>query len=141
MLPPLFFFLFFSILVHQNTKKSFYVKTCRAINLLLFLILTFFVCGFPLGEDKQGSVRSILEHVQSYEITYPTWLPPHRHRRSANIEVSHSASPSGPLANKMIKTLDVDISQLLFSELLVPDGPHVFLALPVSYRGAGSDLS
>lgn len=71
-------------------------------------------------------MRSILEHVQSYEITYPTWLPPHRHRRSANIEVSHSASPTGPLANKMIKTLDVDISQLLFSELLVPDGPHVF---------------
>ncbi|XP_038555908.1 disintegrin and metalloproteinase domain-containing protein 19-like [Micropterus salmoides] len=38
------------------------------------------------GENKQGSLRSILEHVQSYEITYPIWLHPHRHRRSANTE-------------------------------------------------------
>ncbi|XP_037636668.1 disintegrin and metalloproteinase domain-containing protein 19 [Sebastes umbrosus] len=38
------------------------------------------------GENKQGSLRSILDHVQSYEITYPTWLHPHRQRRSANEE-------------------------------------------------------
>ncbi|XP_040904700.1 disintegrin and metalloproteinase domain-containing protein 19 [Toxotes jaculatrix] len=36
--------------------------------------------------NKQGSLRSILEHVQSYEITYPTWLHPHRHRRSVHKE-------------------------------------------------------
>lgn len=45
--------------------------------------------GGPLGE-KQSSARSILEEVQSYEITYPTWLPPQRYRRSANNEVSQS---------------------------------------------------
>ncbi|XP_074530851.1 disintegrin and metalloproteinase domain-containing protein 19 [Halichoeres trimaculatus] len=39
------------------------------------------------GGNKQGSVRSILEEVQSYEITSPTWLRPHRHRRSANKEL------------------------------------------------------
>ncbi|XP_011609122.2 disintegrin and metalloproteinase domain-containing protein 19 [Takifugu rubripes] len=38
------------------------------------------------GEPTQGSVRSVLEHVHSYEITYPRWLQPHRHRRSANQE-------------------------------------------------------
>ncbi|KAM3613143.1 uncharacterized protein V6R79_021352 [Siganus canaliculatus] len=38
------------------------------------------------GGKKQGSPRSILEQVQSYEITYPTWLHPHRHRRSSNKE-------------------------------------------------------
>nr|XP_046262723.1 disintegrin and metalloproteinase domain-containing protein 19 [Scatophagus argus] len=38
------------------------------------------------GENKHASLRSILGHVQSYEITYPTWLHPHRHRRSANQE-------------------------------------------------------
>ncbi|KAM9357468.1 disintegrin and metalloproteinase domain-containing protein 19 [Symphorus nematophorus] len=37
-------------------------------------------------ENKQGSLRSILEQVQSYEVTYPTWLHPARHRRSANKE-------------------------------------------------------
>ncbi|XP_076595916.1 disintegrin and metalloproteinase domain-containing protein 19 [Chaetodon auriga] len=42
--------------------------------------------GVYNGENKQGSLRSILEHVQSYEITSPTWLHPHRHRRSANKE-------------------------------------------------------
>ncbi|XP_068444755.1 disintegrin and metalloproteinase domain-containing protein 19 isoform X2 [Clinocottus analis] len=40
--------------------------------------------GGVYDEDKQGSLRSILDHVQSYEITYPKWLHPHRHRRSAN---------------------------------------------------------
>ncbi|KAM7000842.1 disintegrin and metalloproteinase domain-containing protein 19 [Tautogolabrus adspersus] len=38
------------------------------------------------GEKKQASLRSILEQVQSYEITSATWLHPHRHRRSANKE-------------------------------------------------------
>ncbi|XP_031713666.1 disintegrin and metalloproteinase domain-containing protein 19 [Anarrhichthys ocellatus] len=38
------------------------------------------------GENKQGSLRSILDHVQSYEITYPTWLHRYRHRRSAGKE-------------------------------------------------------
>ncbi|XP_049898058.1 disintegrin and metalloproteinase domain-containing protein 19 [Epinephelus moara] len=42
--------------------------------------------GVYNGENKQGSQRSILDHVQSYEITYPTWLHPHRHRRSATKE-------------------------------------------------------
>ncbi|XP_034070841.1 disintegrin and metalloproteinase domain-containing protein 19 [Gymnodraco acuticeps] len=36
--------------------------------------------------DEQGSVRSILDQVQSYEMIYPTWLHPHRHRRSAHEE-------------------------------------------------------
>nr|XP_040029740.1 disintegrin and metalloproteinase domain-containing protein 19 [Gasterosteus aculeatus aculeatus] len=38
------------------------------------------------GGNKQGSPRSILDHVHSYEITYPTWLHPHRHRRSDSNE-------------------------------------------------------
>ncbi|XP_039669787.1 disintegrin and metalloproteinase domain-containing protein 19 isoform X3 [Perca fluviatilis] len=38
------------------------------------------------GEHKQGSLRSILDHVQNYEITYPTWLHAHRHTRSADKE-------------------------------------------------------
>ncbi|XP_042349013.1 disintegrin and metalloproteinase domain-containing protein 19 [Plectropomus leopardus] len=42
--------------------------------------------GVYNGENKQASLRSILDHVQSYEITYPTWLHPDRHRRSANNE-------------------------------------------------------
>ncbi|XP_070692876.1 disintegrin and metalloproteinase domain-containing protein 19 [Pempheris klunzingeri] len=42
--------------------------------------------GVYNGENKQGSLRSILEHVQSYEITHPTWLHPHRLRRSPNKE-------------------------------------------------------
>ncbi|KAM9377908.1 disintegrin and metalloproteinase domain-containing protein 19 [Pholidichthys leucotaenia] len=36
--------------------------------------------------SRQDSVKSILEHVRSYEITYPTWLPPIRPRRSAHTE-------------------------------------------------------
>ncbi|XP_053179516.1 disintegrin and metalloproteinase domain-containing protein 19 [Scomber japonicus] len=35
------------------------------------------------AENKQ---KSILEQVQTYEITYPIWLHPHRHTRSANKE-------------------------------------------------------
>ncbi|XP_071362810.1 disintegrin and metalloproteinase domain-containing protein 19 [Trachinotus anak] len=42
--------------------------------------------GVHDGMKKQGSLKSILDHVQSYEITYPMWLHPHRHRRSANKE-------------------------------------------------------
>ncbi|KAG7241821.1 hypothetical protein INR49_024791 [Caranx melampygus] len=38
------------------------------------------------GINEQGSPRSILDHVQSYEITNPIWLHPHRHSRSANRE-------------------------------------------------------
>uniref|UniRef100_UPI0037E789AB disintegrin and metalloproteinase domain-containing protein 19 n=1 Tax=Semicossyphus pulcher TaxID=241346 RepID=UPI0037E789AB len=38
------------------------------------------------GDNQQSSLRSILEQVESYEITSPTWLHPHRHRRSANKE-------------------------------------------------------
>ncbi|XP_041652862.1 disintegrin and metalloproteinase domain-containing protein 19 isoform X1 [Cheilinus undulatus] len=37
-------------------------------------------------ENRQGSPWSILEQVQSYEITSPTWLHPLRHRRAANKE-------------------------------------------------------
>ncbi|XP_039974933.1 disintegrin and metalloproteinase domain-containing protein 19 [Xiphias gladius] len=42
--------------------------------------------GVHYGLNEQGSPKSILEHVQSYEITYPIWLHPHRHTRSANQE-------------------------------------------------------
>ncbi|KAF3838099.1 hypothetical protein F7725_009867, partial [Dissostichus mawsoni] len=42
--------------------------------------------GAVYNGDEQGSARSILDQVQSYEITYPTWLHPHRHRRSAHEE-------------------------------------------------------
>ncbi|XP_010771089.1 disintegrin and metalloproteinase domain-containing protein 19 [Notothenia coriiceps] len=42
--------------------------------------------GAVYNGDEQGSVRSILDQVQSYEMTYPTWLHPHRHRRSAHEE-------------------------------------------------------
>ncbi|XP_032383620.1 disintegrin and metalloproteinase domain-containing protein 19 isoform X2 [Etheostoma spectabile] len=38
------------------------------------------------GEIKQGPLRSILDHVQNYEITYPTWLHPRRHMRSVDNE-------------------------------------------------------
>ncbi|XP_029918400.1 disintegrin and metalloproteinase domain-containing protein 19 [Myripristis murdjan] len=39
------------------------------------------------GENKQSFLRmSSLEHVESYEITYPIWLHPDRHRRSVNKE-------------------------------------------------------
>lgn len=38
------------------------------------------------GENKQSSLESILENVQSYEITYPVWLHPLRHKRSGNKE-------------------------------------------------------
>ncbi|XP_053735855.1 disintegrin and metalloproteinase domain-containing protein 19 isoform X1 [Synchiropus splendidus] len=33
-----------------------------------------------------GVQRSLQDHVQSYEVTYPVWLHPHRHGRSANRE-------------------------------------------------------
>ncbi|KAM8909978.1 disintegrin and metalloproteinase domain-containing protein 19 [Spinachia spinachia] len=42
--------------------------------------------GGHSGGNRDGSLRSILDHVHSYEITYPTWLHPHRHRRSASKE-------------------------------------------------------
>ncbi|XP_059202750.1 disintegrin and metalloproteinase domain-containing protein 19 [Centropristis striata] len=62
---------------------------------LCLCLLVFLLCGQAAAvsegavdnaDDKQSSLRSILDHVQSYEITYPTWLHPHRHRRSANQE-------------------------------------------------------
>lgn len=56
--------------------------------------LFFFLSCSSSGENSQASLRSILEHVQSYEITYPTWLHPRRHRRTADIEVSQ-ACPFG----------------------------------------------
>ncbi|XP_068181996.1 disintegrin and metalloproteinase domain-containing protein 19 isoform X1 [Antennarius striatus] len=57
-------------------------------------ILVFLRCGEAAGtqggvfggENQHGELKGILEHVKHYEITYPTWLHPHRHRRSANIE-------------------------------------------------------
>ncbi|XP_078145148.1 disintegrin and metalloproteinase domain-containing protein 19 [Centroberyx gerrardi] len=42
--------------------------------------------GVYSGGNKQSFLRSSLEHVESYEITYPIWLHPDRHRRSANKE-------------------------------------------------------
>lgn len=50
-------------------------------------------------------MRSILEEVQSYEITSPTWLHPLRHRRSANKEVSQAGcfvSFSGLFSSEII---------------------------------------
>uniref|UniRef100_A0AAX7SH75 ADAM metallopeptidase domain 19b n=1 Tax=Astatotilapia calliptera TaxID=8154 RepID=A0AAX7SH75_ASTCA len=38
------------------------------------------------GDTKQASLESILENVESYEITYPIWLHPLRHKRSDNKE-------------------------------------------------------
>ncbi|XP_036932863.1 disintegrin and metalloproteinase domain-containing protein 19 [Acanthopagrus latus] len=42
--------------------------------------------GVYSGVNQQASLRSVLEHVHSYEITRPTWLHPHRRRRSASEE-------------------------------------------------------
>ncbi|XP_026186064.1 disintegrin and metalloproteinase domain-containing protein 19 isoform X2 [Mastacembelus armatus] len=42
--------------------------------------------GVYNGINKHGSLKSILENTQSYEITNPIWLQPHLHRRSANKE-------------------------------------------------------
>lgn len=67
---------------------------------------------FPPGENQQGSPRSILEHVQSYEITYPTWLSPRRHRRAAEKEVSLAHLLSS-LAGKMVKPLAAEVTSLL----------------------------
>lgn len=44
--------------------------------------------AFQTGNNKQGSPKSILEHIQSYEIIDPIWLHPLRHKRSAKKEVS-----------------------------------------------------
>ena len=109
--------------------------------------------GFPIlfcfssGYNKQSSPKSILEHVKSYEITYPTWLHPHRHRRAANKEVSLSSVSLSlfHLTYKMIRKhtdthLNLDISQLLFSDILLRDEPNC-LFLPVSRKDTGSDLS
>nr|XP_019941892.1 PREDICTED: disintegrin and metalloproteinase domain-containing protein 19 [Paralichthys olivaceus] len=38
------------------------------------------------GLNEQDSQKRILQHVQSYEITYPKWLHPHTHSSSANIQ-------------------------------------------------------
>ncbi|KAM6923588.1 disintegrin and metalloproteinase domain-containing protein 19 [Xenentodon cancila] len=38
------------------------------------------------GETRLDSLKSILEYIHSYEITYPIWLHPLRHQRSANKE-------------------------------------------------------
>ncbi|MEQ2262099.1 hypothetical protein XENORESO_010875 [Xenotaenia resolanae] len=35
------------------------------------------------GENNRNRLKSVLEHIQSYEITSPLWLHPLRHIRSA----------------------------------------------------------
>ncbi|KAG8004178.1 Disintegrin and metalloproteinase domain-containing protein 19 [Nibea albiflora] len=65
------------------------VQPCLCLCLVVFLFCAEAAVsadGVYNGENKQASLRSILEHVQSYEITYPTWLHPRRHRRTANRE-------------------------------------------------------
>ncbi|KAM4621886.1 disintegrin and metalloproteinase domain-containing protein 19 [Polymixia lowei] len=37
-------------------------------------------------QGKQSFLKSSLEHIESYEITYPRWLHPNRHRRSSSEE-------------------------------------------------------
>lgn len=81
---------------HTRDCASIQFK-CRVPD--LDLTLSFFGGGGGAlsAEDIRGPVRSVLEHVQSYEITYPRWLQPLRRRRSANQEVSQSV-PLTPLA-------------------------------------------
>ncbi|XP_010735817.3 disintegrin and metalloproteinase domain-containing protein 19 [Larimichthys crocea] len=65
------------------------VQPCLCLCVVVFLLCAeAAVSGDRVynGENSQASLRSILEHVQSYEITYPTWLHPRRHRRTADIE-------------------------------------------------------
>ncbi|KAI3351256.1 hypothetical protein L3Q82_005810 [Scortum barcoo] len=61
------------------------VRSPRCLWLLL-LLRCVAEAALSEGEDEQGSLRSILPHVKSYEITHPIWLHPHRHRRSGNKE-------------------------------------------------------
>ncbi|XP_028271482.1 disintegrin and metalloproteinase domain-containing protein 19 isoform X2 [Parambassis ranga] len=58
----------------------------RALGLLLVVLLCVQAAAVSVynGENKRGSLSSILEHTQSYEVTYPMWLHPHRDRRSAS---------------------------------------------------------
>ncbi|XP_047440954.1 disintegrin and metalloproteinase domain-containing protein 19 [Mugil cephalus] len=53
---------------------------------LCLVALLHFVQAAALYEGGVYSAKSILEHVQSYEITYPVWQHPLRHKRSANKE-------------------------------------------------------
>lgn len=91
-----FYWLYVCCLDHD--VKCTNIKTQSPKMYLQHLRLTFGGCSS--GERPQGSVRSVLEHVQSYEITHPRWLQPHRHRRSANQEVSQSV-PLTPLLKTM----------------------------------------
>ncbi|XP_042275574.1 disintegrin and metalloproteinase domain-containing protein 19 isoform X1 [Thunnus maccoyii] len=59
------------------------VDAVRSSLCLCFMIILRVEAVYNAGENKQ---KSILEQVQSYEITYPIWLHPLRHRRSANKE-------------------------------------------------------
>lgn len=82
-----------------------YVKNviqCTNYEIMVIVVSPHIFC-LSSGLNKQGSLKSILEHVQSYEITYPLWLHPHRHRRSANKEVSQSVSLSVCFTIKMTK--------------------------------------
>nr|XP_020447492.1 disintegrin and metalloproteinase domain-containing protein 19 isoform X2 [Monopterus albus] len=63
------------------------VRSSLGLCLLVFLhFVEAALCGDCVynGSNKQDSPKSILEQVQKYEITYPIWLHPYRHRRSAN---------------------------------------------------------
>ncbi|GAA6226342.1 disintegrin and metalloproteinase domain-containing protein 19 [Lates japonicus] len=65
------------------------VRSSLCLRLIVFLLCAEAAVsagGVYNGLNKQGSLKSILEHVQSYEITYPIWLHPHRRTRSANKE-------------------------------------------------------
>lgn len=84
------------IKVHANAWlcTRFQRVKCSVVFTCTTLHLTFLGGGVgSLGKDIRGSVRSVLEHVQSYEVTYPRWLQSHRHR-SANQAVSQPVSLS-----------------------------------------------
>ncbi|XP_056295914.1 disintegrin and metalloproteinase domain-containing protein 19 [Pseudoliparis swirei] len=59
---------------------------CLCLCLLVWLHCAGAAAPPEAGEHEPGSPRSILDQVQSYEITYPTWLQPRRRSRSANQE-------------------------------------------------------
>lgn len=76
----------FQMLTHKTCaffQHSFYVFLC-------FVLLT-------VGNQES---RSIFEQIESYEITYPTWQHPFRHRRSASKEVSAPPTLSALVTNK-----------------------------------------
>ncbi|KAM9850110.1 disintegrin and metalloproteinase domain-containing protein 19 [Aulostomus maculatus] len=58
-------------------------QSSLSLSLLFILILR---CAHPAVHDGENAQSSILEQVQTYEITYPIWVHPHRHSRSTYAE-------------------------------------------------------